>query len=82
MKQPIILTGLAVLLIATPILFTWHAELYMEMLLHRPNAIFTNGLWSTNAVVVYHAFLYLLFATNITAAGVLIHHKRKTHAEE
>ena len=47
------------------LLFVWHAELYMGMIMlecsYNVQGFFSNGFFSFDAVVVYHVLMYFMF---------------------
>lgn len=62
----------SLLLVTTPVLFVWHAELVLVYPASPSSRALTNGFFELDGGVVYHALMYALFAVNFAAAAYLL----------
>jgi len=67
---------LAMLLIASPIFFTWHAEL-LQAGIKTGNHTFTNGVLSCDGEIIYHAWLYVTLSVCFYTAYLILTGKLK-----
>lgn len=62
----------AILLVATPIVFTWHAELLQQQFAGKLPFVLTNGFFDFSTMQAYHINMYLMFIVTWISALILM----------
>jgi len=73
---------MAILLIAAPLMFIWHTELFMLALQIGIEGEFTNGWIKHNPIQIYHLYMYVLVFVNGLGTVMLLKLYMRSNNEE